>query len=140
MIKLFCSYSKPLLYIILLASCGFSQKKLDCQKLRNGNFLYRSKIGNEYRSYSIKRKDSLQIEINLKTGDTSIYSVRWTGNCSYNIFFLRSTNPIKDSIRQADKNIATRTEILSATDDYYIFSGKSDNHYFTLVDTLWIER
>ena len=133
-------HGKYIFYFILLVSCGFSQKKKDCQDLRNGNFIFRSKIGNEYWSYSIKRKDSSQIEINLKTGDTSFYAVKWTGNCSYSVFFLKNTNPQIDLKRQEDKNIATRVEILSTTNNYYIFSGKSDKHNYTLIDTLWLAK
>src|SRR5690242_14108976 len=60
--------------------------KRDCSRIRNGHFYFNGKTTGV--SYQIIRKDSLQMEINSKSKDTSFWKIDWIDGCSYKAKYL----------------------------------------------------
>jgi len=74
---------------ILFSTVSFSQ---ECEKLRNGTFL----LIDERVNYEgkITREDSLQTEINQKTGHFTKGSIEWIDDCTYVMTYLETNSPM----------------------------------------------
>lgn len=124
--------------LFLFASC--EQKVLDCRKFKNGKFLYHWKFDNEDFFYLIIREGRLQWEVNQKTGDTATYRVKWTGECSYDLYLQKNSNDsINLQIKESDR-LPVKTQILATADNYYLFKARHTNVAFTLTDTIWLKK
>lgn len=125
---------------ILYLFAGCKQKELNCSKFTSGNFLYQLRLGNDDFHYQIIRKGDIQWEINQKTSDTSTFLVKWTGACSYDLYFQKNSNDSINLQRQQIKQLPVKTDILTVTDNYYIFKAQQADLAFALTDTLWINK
>jgi hypothetical protein len=123
----------------LLFACGFSKMEIDCSQFKTGNFLYHFRGQQGVFFFSISRNDSVQTEINQKTGDTTTLAVTWVDKCKYELQIIESTARFSDSIQKIRKSLILRNEIVNWTDKYYVFKSKEDNSDFVLTDTLWIK-
>lgn len=123
-----------------LIACGFSEKGSSCDRFKQGNFRYRFRGQNYQTDFLIHRNDSVQTEVDSKSGKASKLSIKWTGECKYELRLLETTFDFPDSVQRIRKMLPTQTEILSSTKDYYIFQTTRDNSDFVLTDTLWIEK
>jgi hypothetical protein len=125
---------------VLIFACSSVKKGEDCSQYKSGEFLYhyRGQQGDFY--YSINRNDSIQIEINQKTGDTTKWAVHWTDECKYELLLIKSTEHFRDTIHTSWKADPVRNEIVRSTKEYYIFKAESDHTDFVLTDTLWLKK
>jgi hypothetical protein len=124
---------------LLFHTCT-SKNDNHCSKFKSGNFVYNFRGPQGQFPFTISRNDSIQTEINSRTGDISKFTVRWTSECSYELRLLESTANYPDSIMDMRKNMVLKNEIVSWTNDYYLFKSKPDNSDFILSDTLWINQ
>jgi hypothetical protein len=141
-IKSFRSFSMIVFLCIVLSllACGFSEKDSNCDRFKQGNFRYRFRGQNYQTDFLIHRNDSVQTEVDSKSGKTSKLSVKWTGECKYELRLLETTFDFPDSVQGIRKILPTKTEILSSTKDYYIFQTTRENSDFVMTDTLWVEK
>ena len=126
--------------IILFYSCMSLSSNKGCEQLKNGTFKFHLRTEQGDIFYSITRNDSIQIEVNNNTGSITKLSVRWTDKCKYELRLLESNSNFPDSIQQMRKVVPLKTEILSSTDNYYIFRAKRDNADYVMIDTMWIDK
>jgi len=134
------NYIKSSITIILffLYSCNYTVKEKTCGQFKKGNFVFHFR-GQDYQTdFLIDRADSLQIEVDKKSGKTSKLAIKWTGECNYEMKLLETTFDFPDSIQQLRKSKPLKTQILNWTKDYYVFQSKRDNSNFILTDTLWV--
>jgi hypothetical protein len=136
---------KRLLFWILaigFISCDFVKQDKTCEKFKQGKFIYNSRNsqGQVDRQFLINRHDSIQTEVDNHSGKTSKILIKWTGNCSYELILIETTFNYPDSIQKIRKTVPLKIEILSSTNDYYIFQAKMDNSNFVMTDTLWFDK
>ena len=112
----------------------------DCSRFKSGNFVYHIKGQGDDFSFFINRNDSIQTEVNSKTGDISKVKVTWIDDCNYELRFLESTAIYVEPILSLRKNSVLKNEIVSSTNDYYIFKTTQDNSEIIFTDTLWIMK
>lgn len=124
--------------IFLVQSCVSGTNK-DCQKHKDGNFIYRTKTNEGEVIFNITRKNSIQLETDRKTGYYSKYKVNWVSDCAYELLLEESTFPIIDNRLNLNKKAPLRVEFLSNTDDFYIFKAyRKDSS--VLIDTIWVDQ
>lgn len=124
--------------ISLLIFSAFLSPPADCGKLRNGRF----HIYGVENSYTIVRKDTLQIEINKKTGDTSWWRVKWISPCGYTLRFLAGQEKMESLKAEFYENSRIKVSIRKYTADYYIYDGQLS--YKDMIsnssDTMWLKE
>jgi hypothetical protein len=139
-LKIISIFFSALTLTILFFACIFSQKDKNCSQFRSGNFLYHFRGQQEDIYFSISRNDSIQTEINQRTGDVTKLAIRWTDNCKYELKLIESTAIFPDSIQNLRKSISVKNEIVSWTNDYYIFKAVREKSDLVLTDTLWLKK
>lgn len=128
---IFCAF-------ILTQSCS-SGTNTDCQKHKNGDFIYRTKTIENEIIINISRQNSIQLETDRKTGYYSKFKVNWTSDCAYELLLEESTFPAKHIAPDSRKTDPLKVEILNSTDDFYIFKAyKKDSP--VLIDTIWVDH
>lgn len=125
--------------ILLNASCQVKNAREGCERFRNGKFIFKLKGQPFPVNFLIERKDSLQYETETISGKTSKLSVKWTGNCSYEMKMLETSFNLPDSIQRIRRTVPFNTEIISWTKEYYIFKSARGNAP-ALTDTMWISE
>lgn len=125
-----------LLITFICFSCQNKNTNKDCSQFKNGNFIWKSKNA----SFSIIRKDSIQIEKEIGTNYYSKLFVSWIDDCHYEVKILESTYPFPDSIKEMRKKIILKTEIMSGTSDFYIFKSQSNQSSKIMIDTMWVDK
>lgn len=121
-----------ILLLIFASSCSNKQRKLDCNKLRNGRFYYKSIISDA--GSKIERNDSIQIVINEKTGKKETERIKWLGPCVYEV--LPFSNLKDDST--GEELLSAKVSILSISKDYYTFNVSNKLNKTGYNDTMWI--
>ena len=111
-----------------------NQSDIDCTKFKNGNFSTHSELTNK--TYSIIRKDSVQIESEKGTKKVSEWKLTWLNDCEYHILLVKDNYGLLKSGKL--KRIPAFTyKIISTTDNYYIFENRYDNLKPSRIDTVW---
>ena len=135
--------NNSLLFSLLLFSLillSFTNIYPDCRAVKNGTFhFYKGKEG--YHSI-IVRKDSLQTEVNLNTGDSSYWRIRWISDCQFTCTYL-SGSAIK-SPEEIDfyKRSVLKFNIEKISDLYYTFDAQLtfENNTRNFSDTMWLNK
>ncbi len=113
--------------------------KQDCSRVRNGHFYFYGKATGI--SYQIIRKDSLQMEINSKSKDTSFWKIDWIDDCSYKAKYLHGggddLTEMKDFLLQHN----TCIRINQVGSEFYVFKVSLDsfNSRQFAIDTAWMK-
>ena len=132
--------------LIFFIACLFStlillalRTNYDCAKIKIGHFYFYPNKG-QY-EFAIIREDSIQREINLKTGDTSFWKINWQDACSFNLKFIRKSTPISDDEKYFYNSHITVFRILKVKKDYYLFMAGLDsvNNKNAFKDTMWFK-
>ena len=115
-------------------------KNKDCRIAKTGTFYYHSLKANL--RYKLIRTDSLQTEINLATGDSSFYRIKWKDGCTYNLSFIRTTRVMSDREKEFVSSHGLDCRILTVTSSYFIFKAVSvpDIGLGPLTDTIWLRK
>ena len=127
-----------ILLIPFLFSCA-SKKPASCDQFQKGKFLFRSRGEFEGISIIIERNDSTQIERGSNGSFTKL-SIKWTDSCNYETRLIETNYTLPDSIKEIDKKIPFKVQILKCTNEYYTFKGKRAGSDFTRIDTLWVQK
>ena len=104
--------------LILTFSCADEKKCLD---FKTGEFVYVDKSMPE----RIIRNDSMQIEINPKTGVEIYTSIKWISDCEYVLTYKKILNHPNDVSYMIGKKILV--DIISTKENKYTAFVKSDN-------------
>jgi hypothetical protein len=123
----------------IFTACSSSSEKEGCNQYRTGKFRYHVKGKNKGNYFVIEREETTQKETNEKTHVTSTASIKWTGDCTYELQYLEGANLLSASSSRLKKSTVIKTEIVKGTDDYYIYRSKSSASSAVLQDTMWVE-
>ena len=133
-----------LIPLLLLATdfsaCQSPPAASACRRFRRGQFVYHLQGPGDRVDILVTRNDSIQTELYQQTGDVSRLAIRWADSCSYELRLLESTLKFSPAVQESRKRNVLRTQILSATTDYYVFRTKRDQVDFVMVDTLWLKK
>ena len=124
--------------VILFFFCG-NKESGNCEQFKNGKFIFHLRLQNGEVFFTINRKDSIQMETDNHAGYYSKLLVKWTDKCKYETTLLETTFPFSDSIQKIRKTIPLKTEIISCTNDYYVFKTHRGNSP-TMTDTMWVDK
>ena len=121
---------KAIIYILsfclfLILSCSVSGEK-KCNKLKRGEFYYKSKVA--FEGSSIKRYDSMQTVTDKATGREQKERIEWLDPCTYMLYAL----PENDSL------FPVKVKILDVADRYYTVHISSQQYKTSFNDTVWI--
>lgn len=123
-----------ILFSLLLLSHqqGFSQ----CNDVKNGTFYTYPKNSGE--RWKIIREGSTEKDINLATGDTSVWDVDWQNDCQYKLKYVSGGKPKKEEAELFKKHVLVLTVEMNNPDYYltnYYLDKKSKVAFLT--DTVW---
>jgi hypothetical protein len=127
----FCLFFAPLLN---------SAQTLSCSDMKNGVFVYFSYADGSSSTYT--RNGEVQKEFNPATHTTVIWDVEWVSDCAY---YLKYNSGMEDKPKETQNMLKKHKfllQILSITNDYYIFQSTLDkaSNPVILHDTLWIKQ
>jgi hypothetical protein len=130
--SLFCL----LLFIPLLSPA----QTLSCSDLKNGVFVFFSGADGSSRTYT--RNGEMQKEFNPVTRETTTWDVEWVSDCIYSLKYSSGMEDKPKETQELLKKHKFLFQILSVTDDYYIFQSSLDKatNPVILTDTLWIKQ
>lgn len=114
-------------------------KTINCAHFKKGRFSSHSELTGS--NYLIERGDSIQTELDGKTGSLVRLSVEWLSDCEYELKFSNITLGKTDSLPENFKWVTIRTRILATTENYYIYeTSDPDNKLPKSTDTMFIIR
>ena len=130
--------------VLLIICSSFIDKQFNnCGQYKFGKFYVYNKVSKQ--RVNIERKDSLQIEMNVETGDITVLNVNWVSDCEYELLFNYATpkevskSKRSQTVVEVSANIPLRIKILSGTDNYYLFEA-SKQGFKPLRDTVWLVK
>lgn len=134
-------YPKIQLILICLFSCVFIYCTIPkrCSDVKYGHFYFYGKsTGN---SYQIIREDSLQLEVNANTNDTSFWKINWIDECSYKLKYLHGGGSNFSQMKDFLIKHTTCIQIREVKPEFYVFKVSLDsfNSNMSLVDTAWMK-
>lgn len=123
--------------LLVISSFGHvASTNKGCEQFKSGKYLFKLDSPGRYISFLIDRNDSIQTETEKSTGKYTKLSIKWVEPCTYEVKMLETTFDFPDSVQQIRKSTPTRTQIISWTNDYYIF--KISRADYIMTDTMWI--
>jgi hypothetical protein len=126
-----------LIYCFILM--GFNFPDPICKSVKNGVFHFYQNDG-QYHGVVI-RKDSLQIEVNQNTLDTTFWRILWLSDCQFTCSFISGTKMKWKEELTFYKMSKLTFSIQKVTKQYYTFDASftSSNNSRTFSDTMWLE-
>lgn len=135
------SYCSVLLFLLVVAfNCKSPIQNDDFSSVRSGTY-FKYRNGNQLHT-TIIRKDSIQMEINANTADTTIWKITWLDESTYFCQILglpKSKSP--NEINRYKRSVIL-VNIKSLTENYYTYQTKLtlDGETGTINDTLWLKK
>jgi hypothetical protein len=123
-----------------ILSLSFLLPNSQCDLFKKGRFHFYPKDSKSH--YLIIREDSLQSEINLKTGDTSFWKIKWLSGCEFNCSYISGIKS-KSTAQQDFFNKSNLTvSIVYTSKDFYVYDGIFQSGLFTkqFNDTMWLNE
>lgn len=127
--------------IILCPFLCYSQYQMPkCADLREGIVYSRSQ--DKHQPYRIFISGSTLKQVNLTTGDSSIWEIQWVGECGFTIKFLSGNDPLSQGQKNYLQQHVIALKIEHITPDYYLYSVYRDRigHRLYARDTLWVHE
>lgn len=123
--------------LFLFSFIVFAQRKVpNCKKVKTGSFYFYP--ADSKQQYMIVRNSFLQMEINLKTNDTSFWKINWQNDCSVNMKFIKSTRLLSQFEDSFFHSHSVVVETLHVKNNYCVFKQGLDSlNYKSIIDTLW---
>lgn len=128
-----------IIFLLPLVSLG-QLNSSNCSSIKKADFYFYP--SNSQKQFLIVRNNSLQKEIDINTGDTSFWKVKWLGPCIFTLSFLRRSQPISNEELLFFNSHKTIVEVLKVTPNYYVFKGGLDSiaKAGSITDTLWHKK
>jgi hypothetical protein len=129
-------YLAAFLFPVVLSA---QQKTLDCSKIQKGSFYYYP--SNTNKKFLITRSGSMQKEVDLESGDSSFYNIRWRSDCLFDAKFISRSKPISNEDLTFRKSHMIVSEVTAVTENYYVFRAGLDSISIgdPLIDTVWFK-
>jgi hypothetical protein len=124
--------------LTIVYSCQSVNHVADCQRFQRGKFILYSEFGGG--QSIIQRADSLQIELDNRSGNVIRLRIKWLSDCEYQTTFINQTvdSTSQNWIPTYLQTHTLTTKILSTTKDYCLFESSMDGVSKKLVDTLFL--
>ena len=134
--------------LLLIAICPlviFSQdNNAGCSQLKDVTLYCYPR--NSVDQYKIVRYGNTQVEYNLKTGDSTVYKVKWDKDCQYTLTFISCSEKKSAADLETLKKYKLAYDILSVTASYYVYNiyldkiinAKTD-YWQVSTDTAWLK-
>lgn len=127
--------------VIIQPYTSYSQS-LNCKDLKNGIFYSYPK--NTDSKFLYERTGDYQKETDFKTGDTTLWKVKWKNDCTYTLEYVSGNNKENEEAFELLKRKKHKVifEIKNITGDYYTYStylDKTSNLPLGL-DTIWLHE
>jgi hypothetical protein len=124
--------------IISLVVLSFTGIEPECSSVKNGRFHFYQNSG-QYHSIII-RKDSLQTEVNLSTGDSTFWRILWVSDCQFTCSYISGSKMKSQEELDFYKKSTLTFNILKTTKKYYTYDAlfKTDNNSRSFSDTMWL--
>lgn len=131
--------SKVIFIFILTPDLGFCQSSPTCKDLKAGQFYYYPQTSTERFLYS--RSGELQKEINISTGDTTLWEIEWLNDCTYTLQYMGGGKNEGANYAMYKKHKGV-IQISSITNNYFIYNAYRDKISDIVVssDTLWLKE
>lgn len=85
-IKALCPSRVLLLLLLAFTTAAQAQtESSSCEKLQAGLFYYYAKDNFDY---AFIREGDMQKEVNLSTGDTTLWAIKWKNDCTYTLKYI----------------------------------------------------
>jgi len=116
---------KLILPLFLFSFISSYSQENKCNEYRVGEFEYSNP---KYSEWKVNRTDSLQIEVNTKSGVEIHSSIKWKSDCKYTLVCKKTVNyDVKDIVGKV-----FNVEILKILTDRYICISKSNDNGLVL--------
>ena len=127
-----------ILICFYFVACSNSSNR--CAKVKEGIFYYYSP--DHENDMLIIRKDSLQSEINRKTGDTSYWRIKWITDCQFSSHYLSGKKFTSKADEYFYKTSTVTFTIGIITKDYFLYDGLFENPFARkkYSDTCWLHE
>jgi hypothetical protein len=111
----------------------------ECGSVKNGRFHFYQNNG-QYHSIVI-RKDSLQTEVNLNTGDSTFWRIAWVSDCQFTCSYISGSKIKSKEELDFYKKSTLIINILKTSKEYYTYNAffTSENNSRSLSDTMWLK-
>jgi len=112
-----------------------TEKKIEtCKDIQKGEFYFYPKGSDK--KYKIVRNAKFQREINLVSGDTSVYKINWINDCNCDLDYVSGKAKVTDNVRQHKIYM----QILNFNNNYYESRVCLDSMSspYCLTDTVWL--
>lgn len=109
-----------------------------CADLRESTVYSRSQ--DKHEPYKIVITGSSLKQINLTTGDSSIWQIHWVEQCGFTMKFLSGNDSLTPGQQHFVKHHVIALKIDNNTPDYYLYTVYRDRigHQLFTRDTLWV--
>lgn len=126
--------------ICCMCFSSFINSASECQEVKNGTFHFYPNSGQKHSI--IVRKDTLQTEINVTTGDTTRWRVNWITNCEFTTTLMSSSKQKSKEEVDFYNSSTLKFKISSVSKDYYtyeaLFTYNNNSRRFS--DTMWLHE
>lgn len=121
--------------VVFLSS--FSKFNSKCPTVKNGTFHFYPKTKQTH--YIIRRKDTLQTEIDLSAGDTTYWRINWIAECEFTCRFMSSTKLLSKEELDFCNNSTLKFTVSNVSKDYYTYDAlfSYNNNSTSFSDTMW---
>ena len=125
-------------FLPLFAQC--QQMQPECSDIKNGYFYFYPKNSTDH--YIDTRNGNIAIEINSKTGDSTVWDVQWKNDCIYSLKYKYGNEKMTAEQTDILEQHKLVYEILTITDEYYTFRGYLDKTSGNPIqtDTMWLHQ
>jgi hypothetical protein len=110
------------------------------KKYRKGKFFCYFQRDDKKIKYLIIRTDSTQTEIDRRTGEKSFLSIHWPDSSHYELRYQYSVPELTREEEEQRRKSVLKTEIISGTDEYYVFESAMEDNDYTMNDTVWLKK
>ncbi len=135
---------KILPFLFVLYPFGILAQQNNCSQLKDVT-LY-SYPRNSIDQYKVVRSGRNQVAYNLKTGDSSVYTVKWDKDCRYSLTFVSSSEKKSAAELEVLKTYKFAYNIVAAMPDYYVYTlylngvgNTRMEHSHLSTDTAWLK-
>ena len=129
------------LFFFLFTEILFCQTKaLTCLDIKTGIFHIYPKNSPDH--YVDRREGEFVIETKMNTVDTSLYKINWLNDCTYALQYLSGSEKMTDKMVKFLKKHKLVYEILTVTNNYYVYKGYIDKRSNLPIstDTVWFNE
>jgi hypothetical protein len=121
-----------------LCYCQYHTPK--CADLRECIVYSRSQ--DTHQPYKIFISGSAMKQVNLATGDSSVWEIHWAEECGFTIKYLSGNDSLSQGQKYYLQYHVIALKIERITPDYYLYTAYRDRigHRLYARDTLWIQQ